>query len=135
MSAREQAELRRVVASSLLGVSMSDVMRSAEIAKGARVVRPGDEPWLSAEDWHEDVVVSVRGDRVRLVAIRAKNPGHGAFRRLIASVTESGLVPCVVCPFGAMRETLKRWGWRERHRMVDGEEFWEPRRGKRQCRK
>lgn len=112
------------------GLDMASIMKSDEIKAGRRVVKPGDEPWLPAEDWYSDVIVSVDGDTVRLVAIRARNPGHGAFRRLIAGIEAAGLKPCVLEPVPEMAATLKRWGWKHRRYGIgiEAEERWRPNR-------
>lgn len=86
-------------------------MRAQEAARGFRVVAPGKEPWLPAEDWAESVVVSVDRDEVRLVAILAKRPG--SFRRLLAALNEAKLRPVVVGVIGPiMPEIMKHLNWR-----------------------
>ena len=122
--------LHRLVAQRAMGLDMTAIMRSDEIKAGRRIVKPGDEPWLPLEDWHPGVVVSMEGDTVRLIAIRARNPGTGAFRRLIAGIEAAGLRHCVLEPVPAMEATLKRWGWKSRrHGMgVNAEERWTIRR-------
>ena len=112
------------------GRPIHEIMRDNEAADGCRVVLPGDEPWLSASDWHPTVTVSRHGNTVRLVAILAKSPGNGAFRRTIAGIIDAGLVPCVVAPTMEMRATLKRWKWKCRHvgYGMDCEEQWRPRK-------
>lgn len=102
-------------------------MRAQERERGFRVVIPGDERWLSADDWHESNVVSVDGDEVRLVAILAKRPG--SFRRLLASLASHGLKPVVVFPVGPiMPAILAHYGWvkREIGSGWDMEEQWRP---------
>lgn len=94
------------------GRSMAEVMRDDERSAGRRVVVPGDEPWLSRDDWHHSVVVSIDGRRVRLVAIIALEPGKGALRRTVAGIIAAGLKPVIVEPTREMRETMRRWQWR-----------------------
>lgn len=112
-----------------MGVRLHEVMRADERAKGHRVVVPGGEPWLPAVDWDATSVVSVDGNVVRLVAILALNPGNGAFRRLIAAIQTAGLTPHISTPTREMRDTLRRWGWKGKHRGWgdDVEEIWKPR--------
>jgi hypothetical protein len=126
--------ISRIAIARDMGQSMHDIMRRDERAKGYRLVLPGWEPWLSASDWHETNVVSVDGERVRLVAIWAKNPGRGAFRRLVAAIQAAGLKPCVFSPHDEFAATLKRWGWKEKRRGygMDHEEWWEPRRARKE---
>lgn len=90
-----------------------EAMRQDERDKGYRIVLPGDEPWLPKADWPENVCVSQTGNEVRIVAIFARNPGQGAFKRLITGIEAAGLTPVVVCPIFQMPKILKRWGWRE----------------------
>lgn len=124
------AHLEKLIAQVSMGLRMEDIMRDDERKAGRKVVVPGDVTWLPAEDWDHTVVVSVDGDVVRLIALLALNPGNGAFRRLIYSIHDTGLTPCVIAPTIEMRATLKRWGWKgKRHgHGWNGEERWKPRR-------
>lgn len=125
-----QTYIDGLVSALAAGQRIEDVMRADEAAKGYRVVRPGEVSWLPAADWDYSVVVSLDKDYVRLVAILARNPGNGAFRRLIANISAAGLTPCVLAPTNEMRATVKRWGWRSRYigHGFDCEERWYPRR-------
>lgn len=87
-----------------------EAMRTEERDAGHTVVRPGERPWLPAEDWSASCVVSEAGREVRIVAVIALRPG--SFRRLVAACEASGLVPVVVCPIGPiMPAMLRRWRW------------------------
>lgn len=102
-------------------------MRDAERERGFRVVIPGEERWLSTDDWHESGVVSVDGAEVRIVAVLAKRTG--SFRRLLASLASFGLKPVVVCPIGPfMPAIMKHYGWvkRELGSGWELEEQWRP---------
>lgn len=102
-------------------------MRKQERERGFRVVIPGEERWLSADDWHESNVVSLDGGEVRLVAILSRRPG--SFKRLLASLASHGLRPVVVCPIGPiMPAMMQRYGWikRELGSGWDAEEQWRP---------
>ena len=125
-----QQHLNQLLAAIGTGQTMEHIMRAAETAAGRRVVLPGDEAWLPASDWHHSNVVSIDGNTVRLIAIWALNPGHGAFRKLIAGIEAAGLQPCIVEPTSEMRATLTRWGWKgKRHGYgFNGEERWHPRK-------
>lgn len=68
------------------GTPICEIMRANERVAGRRVVRPGEEPWLSTEDWLPSVTVAVDEGMVRLVAIMAKAPGKGALRRTIQGI-------------------------------------------------
>lgn len=115
------------------GRPMQEIMRDAERKSGFRVVVPGEVLWLSADDWDATVTVSVddKHKTVRLVAILAKSPGKGAFRRTVRAIMDAGLTPCVVEPTHEMRATMQRWRWAPRRvgRGFDSEEQWRPRKG------
>jgi hypothetical protein len=85
-----------------------------EIMAGYRIVRPGEVDWLSLDDWHPMTIVSMNAERVRLVALQAQHPGHGALKRLIAEIIANGSQPVIVEPFEDLEETLRRWGWKQR---------------------
>lgn len=104
-------------------------MRDAEAERGNVVLRPGDVAWLSPKDWPDDIVVSQRGDEIRIVALCAKHPHSGSFSRLVRGIGSHGLVPVVVCPFAQMEDILKRWGWKKQivgSTFKDREELWRP---------
>jgi len=86
-------------------------MREDEHALGFSPVRPGEVSWLSAEDWQNDIVISQRYREVRIVAIKAKKPGSGALRRLIAALADANLLPIIVEPMLEMPAILERWRW------------------------
>lgn len=131
----------RVSAEYLLGLLTSpqpihELMRDNERKAGFTPLIPGDAPWLPAGDWHDTVVVSTDHRQVRLVAILAKRPGNGAFRRLVAGIVAAGLKPVVVEPTDEMRKTLRRWGWRGRwhgHGFETSEERWTPTKAAKAC--
>ena len=108
-------------------------MRNQELLAGRWLVKPGSVPWLPAEDWDDGCVISVDADdRVRLVALAAKRPGRGAFKRLVALIRAAGLSPVVVTPTDRLAAHLKRRGWRMR---VTGsgetaQTIWYPRRSR-----
>jgi hypothetical protein len=108
-----EAHMQRIFDAIDNGTPICELMRADERALGHRVVTPGEVAWLPAEDWDPTVVVSIDRDRyVRLVAILARNPGNGAFRRLIAAISATGMRPSVVLPTRELQSTLRRWGWK-----------------------
>lgn len=113
----------------MMRLGPAEAMREDERAAGFEPVTPGSVPWLSADDWPDDIVVSIKGRDVRVVAIKAKEPGKGAFTRLIARITCAGLTPHVVEPLFDMPAILERWGWT--HTVMgagmDRQEIWTPR--------
>jgi hypothetical protein len=86
-------------------------MLREEIALGYVPVPVGSVDWLPLSDWHPRDVVSSDGVEVRIVAIMAREPGTGAFRRLVAGIESAGLRPVIVCPLPGMTEIMGRWGW------------------------
>lgn len=97
------------------GADIPEMMRADERSSQREVVMPGDVPWLPAADWHRDTVVSVKGHIVRLVLLRASNPGHGALKRLVSAIKDHGLRPVIIEPTIELQKTLLRWGWRGRY--------------------
>jgi hypothetical protein len=93
----------------------SATMRRHEVARGHELVLPGTTPWLPAADWDPGIVVSITGRRrVRIVAIYARQPGTGAFSRMVDGILLAGLHPLIVEPTGIMDLILDRWGWHQR---------------------
>lgn len=120
----------------LLRIGPTEAMRQDEIAAGARVVVPGEIEWLSANDWPSRIVVSIAGDHVRIIAIDAIKPGHGAFSRMITGICKAGLIPIIVEPMGNMAAILQRWGWSGKVTGIGWtcEETWRPPTGWAQAR-
>lgn len=107
-----------------------EIMRDDERERGHEIVIPGNVPWLPVDDWDPTVVVSRSGKDVRLIAILAKAPGNGAFRRLVAAIQAEHLTPVIIAPSLEMAATVRRWGW---YRIYVGhgfeqEEQWRPRK-------
>jgi hypothetical protein len=83
-----------------------------EIKRGARIVPLGTKkPFRFTEDDWRRGVISLKGDEVRIVAIEARNPGHGALKRLLRSITKAGLKPVIVAAMFDMPAILRHWGW------------------------
>jgi hypothetical protein len=102
-----------------------------ERSMGFAILRVGEVDFLPIEDWLPATIVSTDGARVRLVALVARNPGHGAFRRLVKAIIERSFEPVVVEPFERLASHLERNGWRPR-RLERGRQgahvVWYPRR-------
>lgn len=95
-------------------LGVAGLMLADEAKAGRRPVQPGEPaPFdFPAEDWPFPQVVSIDGDEVRLIAIRAAVERSGALKRLVASIRAAGLTPVIVAPVGvAMPAILRRWGW------------------------
>jgi hypothetical protein len=112
-------------------LGMAGVMMSNEVAAGRRLVQPGaTTPFaFPADDWAFPQVVALDGAEVRIVAILARTPGRGAFRRLIDAICAAGFQPVVIEPIGVtMPAILARWGWRctVRGEGFDRIEEWRP---------
>lgn len=86
----------------------------SERERGYKPVFPGQVIWLPKSDWPNDVVVSMDGNTVRIVAIKALKEGSGSFRRLIESIIQYGLSPVIIEPMLSMPDILTRWGWSRR---------------------
>ncbi len=112
-------DIRAVVEDCMLHGS-ANVMRESERERGFTPIMPGDAPWLPPDVWPEDVVISLDGPRVRIVAVYTHTPGRGQFSRLITDIIRAGLVPTVIAPLGAMEDILRAWGW---HRRIIGSTF------------
>ena len=112
----------------LIRIRPVEAMREDERASGFEPVLPGAVSWLSADDWPDDIVVSTKGRKVRIVAIKAKQIGKGAFSRLIGAIACAGLNPIVVEPLFDMPAILHRWNWKPRitGSGFEREESWRP---------
>lgn len=112
------------------GKSMDQILTDHETERGFFVIRPGEVDWLPLADWMSLTIVSLGGGVVRLVAIWAREPDNGAFRRLCMALKAKGLTPHVVAPMPEMQAKLKRWGWRRHVKgsMLDREEWWTPKK-------
>lgn len=116
---------------SMKGKAAWEALRDAELMRGFQWVPVGSVPWLPLADWHDRDCVSLDGDEVRLVAIAARRPRSGAFKRLLAEIDAAGLKPVVVAPMGTMTAILERWGWEKTEigsTFADYEEQWRPAR-------
>ena len=113
------------------GKSMEQILIDHETGRGNMVIRPGEVDWLPLPDWDPMTIVSYSGTVVRLIAIRARKPGNGAFRRLCEALASKGYTPHVVAPLREMQEKLKKWDWKRRikgdSQTVEREEYWSPR--------
>src|SRR6185369_10126381 len=91
-----------------------NMLLQCEKERGFEIVETGSVPWLPAADWPNDIVITQKGKEIRIVSIYAKRPGNGAFRRLITAIIQAGMVPVIVTPVHEMRDTMKRWGWKQK---------------------
>jgi hypothetical protein len=133
----DRADLANYVTNMLVGaqrhpLGMAGLMIESEINAGHQPVQPGCvSPFaFPLTDWPFPQVISLDGSEVRLVAIRASNPGSGALSRLIEAIQDAGLRPVIVAPVGsAMPAILRHWGWRWRvvGRGWEQVEEWRPR--------
>ena len=103
----------------------------SEQKRNFRVIRPGDVPWFSADDWVPESVASVSGQLVRLVLLHAIEPGKGTFTRTLKELVDAGYNPAVIDPTEELAATLRRRGWKGRLCGSDFETFeyvWRPRK-------
>jgi hypothetical protein len=86
-------------------------LRQMEIEHGFAPIEVAS--WLNNDDWRE-IIATRDHRRVRLVLLDAKQPGTGAFTRLIAGITKAGLVPVIVEPNKTLTDWCVRHGYRMR---------------------
>ena len=116
---------------SMMNLSRDEIgqrMVTAELAQGFKIINEAE--WLDWDDWSDYSIFSADGPRIRLVAIEAKKQGTGAFTRLIAKITDAGLVPVLVMPNRSLVDWCMRHDYRSR-RIGKGSfshEVWYPRR-------
>lgn len=103
-------------------------MRLAEVRQGFNIIT--EAKWLDWNDWTRFSIFSQDSRRIRLVALEAKNPGHGAFTRLIDAIWKAGHVPVLVEPNQSLIDWCHRHQFRKR--TVGKREFrhdvWYPKR-------
>ena len=98
-------------------------IRELERARGSLWEFP-----LDTADW-ESGLVMIRGMEARIVLLNARQPGTGAFKRLLGAIGRAGLMPVVVEPMGGtMPAILERWGWKKKQcgAGFDSWEEWRP---------
>lgn len=104
-------------------------LRDMEVERGYWPIPVGSVPWFRAKDWHEHDCVSLDGDEVRIVAISARRPHRGAFKRLLKSLRYYGLKPVIIAPLDEMEAIMRKWGWqavRVGHDFATFETQWRP---------
>jgi hypothetical protein len=79
-------------------IDLTEIMRREEQANGYTLLTFGSRPWLNAQDWMDNAVVSVDGRSVRIVLIAARQPSKGTFSRMITGIIKDRLKPVVVNP-------------------------------------
>ena len=100
-----------------------------EAAQGFELIE--DAAWLDWHDWHEGSVFTQDARRVRLVLLDARQPGKGAFTRLIAKLHACNMTPVLVEPSQTLEDWAKRHSYRSR-KIGKGQfrqEIWYPRPG------
>lgn len=95
------------------GVCISSLIAEDEATHGRVVIRPGGSPWLPESDWEPGTVCSINGKQIRLILLHAKNPGTGAFTRMVSALRERwGDMIYVIAPTIEFQAALRRAGWR-----------------------
>jgi hypothetical protein len=89
------------------------VLRQLEFAQGFYPLALDSEPWFSSEDWEDGAIVSRNGSRLRIVLITAKNPGHGAFTRMLVGMAQAGYRMEIAAPLAELEAMLIKRGWRK----------------------
>ena len=126
MNFATEAYVRSVAANSR--AEIGDRMRMCEVRQGFSIL--SEAAWLDWNDWDRWTIISQDNKRVRLVALQAKHPGHGAFTRLIDGIFKSGLIPVLVEPNQILIDWCRRNQFRKR--TIGRKEFrhdvWYPKR-------
>lgn len=107
----DEKEIREIL--SMDRKDLQTIILAGEIVQGFVPVT-WNEPWLKKEDWCEWTIITRDNERVRLVALDAKEKGKGAFTRLVSAILEAGLVPVVVEPIGRLEGWCLKHGWKPR---------------------
>lgn len=84
----------------------------SEVSRGNIVVRPGNQPWFSDDEWNPSSIASIRGVYVRLILLHANQQGRGSFTRTVEAIRRSGLTPLVIDPTNEFANALRRRGWK-----------------------
>jgi len=107
---------------------MGDKLRANEVLMGFSVVT--EARWFNEDDWDRWTIITQDKNRIRLVALSARNPGTGAFTRLIDKIMREGLIPVVVEPNERLTEWCRRHWYRKRNsgQGVLRHEIWYPKR-------
>jgi hypothetical protein len=82
---------------------LGEKIRQGEVKCGFSIVT--EARWLDPDDWDRWTIISQDGNRIRLVALSARQPHTGAFTRLIDRIICDRHVPVVVEP----NEFLTQW--------------------------
>jgi hypothetical protein len=105
-----------VLVRSALALSREELgakLKAGEVKMGFSIVT--EARWLDPEDWDRWTIVSQDKNRIRLVALSARDPGHGAFTRLIDRITKELLVPVLVEPNDRLVAWAKAHWYRKRN--------------------
>ena len=102
-------------------------LRGFELMMGHSIISEAD--WLNPLDWTRRTIVSQDRHRIRLVAMEARQPGTGAFTRLIDAIERAGLIPVLVEPNEQIVAWCKRHWYRKRRiRGACPHDVWYPKR-------
>lgn len=78
------------------------------------IIRPMPNPALfgfSLSDFTPDSYLWRRGNEILVSLIIAREPGKGAFSRLLRTIEANGFTVAVPCPLGRMEAILQRKGF------------------------
>lgn len=103
-------------------------MMNSEREQGYTRVR--EAGWLDWNEWDRHTLITQDGKRIRLVALQAKEPGTGAFNRLVQRIFAHNLIPVLVEPNQSLVDWCHRHDFRSK-RIGRGRykhEIWYPRR-------
>lgn len=123
------ADLRAAISSS---GSLPEMERERYRRDGWAIFEPNPFNALYAfsdQDWLPSSFLAMKGDDVQISLIAARNPGHGAFSRLLKRLDECGLAVRVVAPLPQMAAILRKKGWVAEHvgsTFDDRMDIWRP---------
>jgi hypothetical protein len=82
--------------------------------RGWRIVEPAQQPSLLPScDWMPDSFLAVKDGEVLISLIHARNPGNGAWKRLLSNLKAHGIRKVtVVCPLPHMERVLVATGFK-----------------------
>lgn len=79
-----------------------------------KLINAGESDLLPISDWQDDCYVYEGDAEIWCSLMIARNPGQGAFSRLLGEIDKRGKVAVVPCPLGRMVDILRRKGFVQR---------------------
>lgn len=127
MNVTERSQMLGLIEECLTIGPMASIAKS-ETARGFIVRHPGDETFFPLEDW-DNSIISIDCRRVRILMVRSRTPGAGAFSRMINAILLTNMIPVVVAPLEPLKFILHNWRWHKSFspgNFFEREEIWVP---------